>query len=258
MTDAIRLVRTGATAELVLDRPERRNALDEAMWRAIPPLLAEAGADPAVRVLVVRGAGGAFAAGADISEFETVYATPERAETYSLAIGAALDGLAAFAKPSIAAIEGPCVGGGCAIALACDLRFAAEGARFAITPARLGLVYPHNDTRRLIEAVGPSAAKDLLFTGRLVEAPEALALRLIDRLVPAGALDAAVAAWVADACAASRRTARATKDMIRRIQSGQAHEDDASRQIFLDAFRSEDFAEGYRAFLDKRTPRFPG
>ncbi len=255
MTD-ITLERHGHAAHLVLNRPEKRNALNEAMWRAIPALLAEAEADNAVRLLVVRGAGGAFAAGADISEFEEVYATPERAADYSRAIAAALDGLAAFPKPTLAMIEGACVGGGCGIALACDLRFAAEGSRFGITPGKLGLVYTLSDTRRLVNAVGLPAAKDILFTGRLLAADEALRLGLINRLVSAETLAGEVEAYGTLIAAASPRSARVTKQLMALIEAGQSEDDDATRALFLEAFTSADFQEGYRAFLEKRTPKF--
>jgi len=154
--DPVYLEREGCTAHLVLNRPEKRNALNGVMWAAIPGLLAEAAADDGVRVLVLRGAGGAFAAGADISEFEQVYATPDSAAAYSRSIAEALDALAAFAKPTLAMIDGACVGGGCGLALACDLRFAAQGSKFGITPGKLGLAYTLNDTRRPIRSMTPA------------------------------------------------------------------------------------------------------
>ena len=258
MTDAVELLREGAVATLRLNRPDKKNALSEAMWRALPERLAEAESDPAIRVLIVTGAGGDFAAGADISEFETVYATPERAAAYSDAVNAALDGLAAFPKPSLARIEGACIGGGCGVALACDMRFAAETARFGVTPARLGLVYPLNDTARLIDAVGLSRAKDLLFTARLLEAPEAEMIGLIDQILPGETLDAVIAAYAERLIAMSGETARATKKIIGMIQAGRHQDDHAARAIFRDAFAGPDFAEGYRAFMEKRAPRFPG
>lgn len=257
MHDPVYLSRHDASAHLVLNRPDKRNALNEAMWRTIPELLAEAEADPAIKVLVVHGKGGAFAAGADISEFEEVYATPERAEAYSKAISLALDTLAAFPKPTLASIEGACVGGGCAIALACDIRFAAQGAKFGITPAKLGLVYPFNDMRRLVQTVGASAAKDLLFTGRLIDAESAMQIGLINRLHPAGVLTHAVEEEVAQLARASSHTAAITKEMIARIEAGQTEECDHTRQLFLNAFSGAHFAEGYRAFIEKRAPQFP-
>jgi enoyl-CoA hydratase/carnithine racemase len=257
-SEAVYLERDGAAAHLVLNKPEKKNALSEAMWRAIPKLLAEAEADPDIRLLVVRGAGGAFAAGADISEFEEVYATAERAADYSRAIAAALDGLAAFPRPTLAAIEGACVGGGCGIALACDLRFAATGSKFGITPGKLGLVYTLNDTKRLIDAVGVSAAKDILFTGRILTGEEALSLGLIDRLTALDALGGAVTAFRDQVSATSAVSARITKQIIARIQAGQGEDDAETRKLFLDAFQGADFQEGYQAFLGKRKPEFKG
>jgi len=254
---AIRLDRHGPVAELILARPDKRNALTEAMWEAIPSLLEDAAADDTVRVLIVRGEGGAFAAGADIAEFDRVYATPERAEAYSSAIARALDSLAAFASPTLAKIDGVCVGGGCALALSCDLRFAAARSRFAITPGKLGLIYPLGDTRRLIEAVGVGYAKDLLYSGRTIEADEALRIGLIHQRIEDGALDSAVDGYLETMLANSSASARLTKQMIARIRAGRIHEDEESRAMFLEAFQSQDFQEGYRAFLAKRKPEFP-
>ncbi|WP_375284653.1 enoyl-CoA hydratase/isomerase family protein [Marinicauda pacifica] len=256
MTKAITLETDGRVARLVLDRPDKRNALNEAMWQAIPGLLEQVETDDRVRVLIVTGRGGSFAAGADISEFEDVYATPDRAAAYSRTIARALDALAAVSKPVLARIEGACVGGGYALALACDLRFAALGSRFAITPGKLGLLYPFNDLKRLVDLAGVATAKDLLFTARMVGDKEALALGLIDRLEGPEALDEALAAYIDLICAGSARSARMTKAMLARIAAGQAEDDAETEAMFLDAFSSADFDEGYRAFLEKRKPRF--
>jgi len=253
MTDAVDLKLDGECATLTLHNPDKRNALTEAMWRAIPERLEEA---RKARLLIVTGAGKVFAAGADISEFEAVYATPERAAAYSRAVADAMEAIAAFPRPSIARIEGPCIGGGCGIALACDLRLAGAGARFAITPARLGLLYPLADTRRLIEAVGVSPAKELLFTGRVLGGEEALRIGLIDKLFPPNTLDGGIAVFAEQLLSASTQTAEATKVLIARIQAGQTDEDDASMAMFRAAFASDDFSEGYKAFLEKRPPQF--
>ena len=192
MSDPLLMERTGPAWTLTLNRPDKRNALNHDMWRSIPGLLAEASEARDAKALIITGAGGAFAAGADISEFETVYATPESAAAYSSAIATALDRLAAFPKPTLAKIRGACVGGGCGIALACDIRFAARGARFGITPGKLGLVYTLSDTNRLVEAVGVSTAKDILFSGRLLDGEEALRTGLINQLTEPDDLEGAV------------------------------------------------------------------
>lgn len=259
MTDApIYLERQDRHATLVLNRPSRRNALNAAMWAALPGLLDEAAADDGVKVLLVRGAGECFTAGADISEFETVYATPDSALAGTSAIATGLDALAHFPKPTLAVIRGACVGGGCGLALSCDLRFAASDGRFGITPAKMGLAYTLNDTKRLIDAVGVSAAKDLLYSARLVDAEEALQIGLIDRCFAPDRLDAEVADYLDLMLSRSTGSARAIKRVIHLIRAGVDRDTDETRQLFLDSFQSDDFQEGYRAFLEKRAPDFSG
>ncbi len=252
----IYVARDGAVAVLALNRPSKRNALTMAMWRAIPGLLNELAGDPSVRVLVVRGEGGAFAAGADISEFETVFATREAALANQADMQAAMTALEDFPSPVIAQIDGACVGGGCGLALCCDLRFASATSRFGITPGKLGLAYGTSDTRRLVQAVGLSAAKDILFTGRIVTAAEALSLGLVDRVFESFSLAGEVAAYAAQICAASGYSARATKAVLRMIRDGATGDDAASRALFADAFEGPDFSEGRAALLQKRAPAF--
>ncbi len=257
MTPALRLDNLPPNAELVLDRPEKRNALSIAMWRAVPDLIAQAVSDPAVKVVLIHaGDTGNFASGADISEFETIYATAETAAASARTIAQALEAIAACPKPVIAAIEGACVGGGVSIALAADLRIASDSARFAITPAKLGLVYPAADTRRLAAAIGLSAAKDLLFTGRTIAAEEAHALGLVDRICPKGEALAMARSLAGEVAAASQWSVRATKAMISGLEAGWADEDPRAQALFLEGFANADFAEGYVAFLEKRPARF--
>ncbi|MCP5432895.1 MAG: enoyl-CoA hydratase/isomerase family protein [Alphaproteobacteria bacterium] len=255
----VELRRRGAVAEIVLDRPERRNALNAAMWAAIAPLVREAEADAEIRVLVLRGAHDTvFAAGADIAELQAFSHDPEAARAFGAAVREAQGSLAACAKPTIARIAGPCFGGGCGLALACDFRFADETARFAITPARLGLVYALADTKRLVDVVGPSAAKDILFTGRILDAEEALRIRLVDRLVPAGGLDDAVASYSELLARAAPTTIRGAKDIVAMILSGASDDTPETTALFAAALTGPDFREGARAFLEKRPPDFRG
>ncbi|WP_300545127.1 enoyl-CoA hydratase-related protein [Maricaulis sp.] len=244
----------GDVASLVLNRPDRRNAFTEAMWASLPGLLDTLA--ERCRVLVVRGAGDHFASGADISEFEDIYATRARGEAYSASIARALDSLARFPHPAIAAVRGSCVGGGCGLALACDLRFADTTARMAITPAKMGLLYPFEDTRRLVETVGASRARDMLFSARTVEAEEALRIGLVDRLAPPDALDGEIAAYCTRLMDMSPVSATYTKAMIARVLDGQDRDSEETRTWFADAFAGPDFREGYRAFLEKRKPDF--
>src|SRR3984957_13939103 len=186
--DPVRLEIGPPLARLMLNRPGRLNALNLAIWDAIPALLERAAVDPEVKVLMVSGADArAFAAGADIAEFEAIMAAGA-ADNYFCRMCRATRALAAFPKPTIAVIQGPCFGGACSVALCCDFRFADDTAKFGVTPARLGITYPSEDAKRLVDAVGVGTARDLLMTGRFVNPDEALAIGLIDRLWPADRL----------------------------------------------------------------------
>lgn len=257
MSEAIYLSLEGETAELVLNVPEKRNALSSAMWGAIPELVARFVEDKGAKVLVIHGGeAGAFAAGADISEFETIYATPESAARAGKTIAAALEAVETCPKPVIAAIDGACVGGGVSLAMASDLRVAGEGAKFGVTPGKLGLVYPAADTRRLLAAIGPGATKDILFTGRIFQTAEAYRMGLIDRV---SAKDEALndaRQLAADIGAISQWSTRATKAMIAGLQSGWDDNATEAEALFLEGFSNADFADGYRAFLEKRRPNF--
>jgi enoyl-CoA hydratase/carnithine racemase len=248
----LRLERHGAVARLVIDQPARRNAMTRAMWRALPGLVAEAAADDAVALLRVEGAGAQFCGGADIGEFAATYGSEAQTRAANAEIAAGVEALAALAKPSVAVIRGACVGGGVALALACDLRLALDGARFAVTPARLGLVYSHGDTLRLVRAVGAARARDMLFTARAVEAAEAERIGLVQRVVAEAEAEAVVAALAA----ASRPALRGIKAMVGAVERGVAEETPELRALFDGMFAGEDFREGYAAFLEKRAARF--
>jgi enoyl-CoA hydratase/carnithine racemase len=226
------------------------------MWLGLPAALAALAADSAVRVVVLRGAGGDFAAGADIAEFDTVYASREAATDYAAAMAGAMDALLACPKPVIAAIEGFCIGGAVALTLCCDLSFADETARFAITPARLGIAYSFADTSRLVARTGAAAAKDLLLSARRIEAAEALRMGLVDRVFAPGALDSEVTAYAALLVANSPASQRAAKDFVARAAAGQIAEDTETRAAYLDILEGNDFTEGRAAFTEKRKPRF--
>jgi enoyl-CoA hydratase/carnithine racemase len=246
---------SGRVATLTIDRPERRNALSFAMWSAIPGLMAQVAAEPEVRVLVVRGTEH-FSAGADISEFSTLRADPEGARRYGAAVQAGERAIAELELPTIAAVRGFCIGGGCEVALACDLRLAAANARFGITPAKLGIVYNFTSTKQLVEAVGPAWAKQILFTGDILDAPTALRIGLVNEVVPDAAFDERVAELAERIGERAPVSVRGAKHIVGRITSGQDAEDDSVRQRYDDAVRSPEYAEGVAAFLAKRAPRF--
>ncbi|MGW2620093.1 enoyl-CoA hydratase/isomerase family protein [Streptomyces sp. NPDC001500] len=234
---------TDQVATVVLHHPAKRNAMTAAMWAALPPLLETLAADPGVRALVLTGAGGTFCAGADIS---TLQGSPQEAQTLAVQ---AEDALAAFPKPTLAAVRGHCVGGGAQLAAACDLRFAEEGALFGVTPAKLGIVYPSSATRRLVSLVGPATAKYLLFSGELIGAERALRTGLIDEVLPADALDDRVAEFTRVLVSRSQLTQAAAKEFADGRTDRDAHWSAQARG-------NGDTAEGVAAFLERREPRF--
>ena len=247
---------TSEVGLITLNQPRRRNALTTQMWRALSGALERAAGEAGLKVLVITGAGTHFAAGADISEFSTVYATPESSTEASLAISNALEAVANFPRPTLAKVRGACIGGGAGIALACDIRFADDTAKFAITPGKLGLVYPFSDVRRLVQTVGLANAKDILFSARFIEAEEAKQMGLINHLGDQSELEKMVLDFALSICATSKNSAQITKQMFTAISEGQRVQKTLSQQWFLDAFKSEDFQEGYTAFLEKRKPNF--
>lgn len=242
--------------ELVFNRPAKRNALNAAMWAALPKVLTAAAETEDLKVLIVRGEGEHFASGADISEFSTLYATVESSAKISKDISAAMKALAEFPLPTIASIRGACVGGGCGLALCCDIRFADNTGKFAVTPAKLGLGYPYEDIKRLIETVGLPNAKDILISARLIHAKEARKMGLINFRHKPDELEDAVITYVQGIASLSCESAKVTKKLFSAYQAGQFEDDLHTQKMFLDGFSSQDFKEGYTAFLEKRKPNF--
>ncbi len=251
----LHLVIDGGTARLLIDRPDKRNAMDQAMWEAFPLLVDRAMADASVRVLVVTSArSGPFCAGADIGEFASASGDPAWRARNQAAIRATQVTLARAPKPTVAMIDGDAVGGGCGIALACDVRIGSPRARMGITPAKLGLTYPLHDTKLLVDLVGPAQAKRLLFSAMLIDAAEALRIGLLQAV--ADDVEAAVAAFASNILAASPASQRASKAIIRRILDGASDDDSSSSAGFDAAFTGADFHEGVAAFMAKRKPVF--
>lgn len=247
----LRLERDGPIGRLLIDRPDKRNAFNLAMWRLLPELLAEAVVDESLRVIILQSSTpGMFCAGADIAEMLANKDDAQwRADNQS-AINAAQYALARAPKPVIAFVDGDCIGGGCGLALACDMRVATGRSRFGITPSNLGLVYPLHDTKLLVDLVGPGQAKRLLFSAQLIAADAALRIGLIEEI---GESADGLAQLIASKSAHSTHE---VKGFVRRNLDGQVEDDAATLAIFADAFTKPDFAEGTAAFMEKRKPNF--
>jgi enoyl-CoA hydratase/carnithine racemase len=241
-------------AVLTIDRPEKRNALTQAMWTALPELLRQLATEPGLRVLLVTGAGGSFSAGADITELARIYADPESAGAFHAANVRAEEALAAFPHPTLAVLRGACVGGGCQLAVACDLRFASPDARLGITPAKLGIVYPAVPTVRLVRLLGPARAKYLLYSGELLSAATALdygLVEVVDEDVEERAL-----AFARTLASRSGQTQGAVKAVVAAEVEGGDPQAAIADWERLSRAGSADVGEGLAAFVERRTPRF--
>jgi len=244
----------GAVATVTITNPAKRNAMTVGMWRALPSLLDRLAADAAVRVVVLTGAGDHFCAGADLADLT------ELRDNGGGSLTTVAEGhLAAFPKPTIARISGYCVGGGCQLAVACDLRFAAAGALIGVPPAKLGIVYPAATTRRLVELVGPSAAKFLLFSADPVDAARAAAMGLVDEVVPDDALAERVAGFAATVASRSQLTIAAAKEIVAMAVRGDLDADRGTDRLAYwhrQAADGPDAAEGVAAFAERRPAAF--
>jgi len=241
---------------LTFNNPDRRNALSQEMVRAMPAILDRFQASDEVRVVVMRGAGTrAFISGADISEFDSRGAPGDRSNDRSAPDWK----LGNLEKPLIAMIHGYCIGGGLAVALSADIRIASHDAQFAIPAARLGLGYPFGGMRSLVNLVGQACASEILFSARRFSAEEALAMKLVNRLVPADELELAVRELAGQIAGNAPLTLRASKVAIGHVLRDPDQRDLARcNRLVQDCFESEDFAEGKRAFMEKRQPVFKG
>lgn len=256
---AIRLAVDGPLATLRIANPPARNALTRDMWRALPGAVAQALSTRGLRAIVVRGEGSTFSAGADLKELAALadrQASSDR-DAFLSEMTAATQALASAPVPVIAAIEGPCIGAGLAVALACHVRLAAANATFATPPARLGLAFPAPDVARLIDAVGPGRARALLVWGEPMTAREAHRIGLVEAVLD-DPFETALAARLGALTALSPVSHRATLALVQHLTRGGEAEDDAARALFTAPFAEPDFAEGAAAFREKRAPRFAG
>lgn len=258
MTESVLAAREGAIATVTLNKPERLNALDRSMWIRLGELMRELDTDEGLRCVVLRGAGGkAFAAGADIAEFANERADAAQAARYGAATAAALRALGECRHPTLALIEGACVGGGLLVATQCDLRICNASARFGVPVKNLGLTESYDELEGMMRVIGPAASLELLLEGRIWNAREAYEKGLVSRVVPdAGVVEAAYATAHRIAAGAPL-AARWHKKFVRRLADPRPLTD-AERAEGYACFDTEDFRIGYRAFLDKKKPEFKG
>ena len=259
-TDKMLSRRDGAIGHLVFNQPEKRNAVSLAMWERAREILDEFEADPSVRVVILSGAGGkAFVSGADISEFEDKRGTAEAQQHYNAQTARVYERIERFPKPTVAMIDGYCIGGGLNLACVCDIRIASDQSQFGMPAARLALGYPFVAINRLVNIVGIANARHLMFTAGRINAEHALRIGLVQELVPSDTLEATVTQYAGTIAENAPLTVAAMKFISTQVLADPAERDLAKCDAMVAAcFASEDFKEGRRAFMEKRKPQFQG
>ncbi|WP_204251066.1 enoyl-CoA hydratase [Elioraea rosea] len=260
MTGTMLAEKRGAVGWMTFSNPDKRNAMSLEMWAQVTSILDDFAADDAIRAVVIRGAGEkAFVSGADISQFDANRGNAEAAANYAATTDTGRASLIAFPKPMIAMIRGYCLGGGLGIAMVADLRFASEDASFGIPAANLGQSYSADNLRRLVTLVGPAVAKDMLFSARRLDAGEALRVGLISRVFAPDALEQEVERYAALLAEKAPLSQRASKAIVNELCKPESEQDAAMMRAHVArCFDSEDYAEGRRAFAEKRKPVFRG
>ncbi len=258
-TERVKAWLEGPVLHIRFNNPAKHNALSVDMWEAVPQLLGQAERDDNVRMVVFSGEGEkAFVSGADISQFEDMRAAKEAVKRYESMAEAALEGIYEFAKPTVAAIRGYCIGGGVNVAISCDIRVATASSVFSVPASRLGLGYRVSAMRNLTQLVGPGYAKDIFFTGRRLDAAEALRIGLVNRTAEPDKLGELLKEYTDAITTGAPLTIKAGKRIIREVLRTDDVDMEMCRRLILDCFESEDYAEGRKAFMEKRKPVFRG
>jgi len=260
ITDQLIVEKHDGIGSIRLNQPQKHNAISYEMWQGIAQLMDDFEADDAVRVIVVTGEGGkAFSAGADISQFEQKRGSTDAIEIYNAAVKTAYRKLTHVAKPTIAKVAGYCIGGGLGTAVCCDLRIASDDSKFGIPAAKLGLGYGYDALRPLVALVGPTNAKEILFTARKFDAAEAYDMGLVNRVLSRDALDAFVDDYTATIAGNAPLTIKACKQIVAEISKDQSDRNqDLCQKLVDDCYASDDYKEGRTAFMEKRKPEFRG
>ncbi|QEY19792.1 enoyl-CoA hydratase [Psychrobacillus sp. AK 1817] len=257
MTNQLHIERNGPIATLVFNRAEKKNSFSLAMFKQLGQILEKLEKDTSIKLLILKGVDEtSFSSGADITEFLENRFSAEKAKAYNDLTLESVEKLYRFPKPTIALIKTLAIGGGLELANSCDFRFASAGSKLGITAANIGIIYNLTSTKRLVNLIGPSKAKELLYTAKLISAEEGQEIGLIDYVFPMEEVEEECLIFANKIVSKSSTANNGIKQVIQSILDGENEETLEIEQLILDSFSSKDYTEGIQAFLEKRKPNF--